>query len=48
MPTYEKYRSYGHTRFTAWTLSHSWTVMLGIPLVVNAVGWGAAYCLGWL
>lgn len=48
MPTYQQYRSYGHTRFTAWSLSHTWTMLVGLPLAANVVGWGAAYFLGYL
>lgn len=49
MPTYQQYRSYGHTRFTAWSLATPWWVhWIVIPLAVNAIAWGAAYHMGWL
>lgn len=49
MLTYQQYRSYGHTRFTAWTLSMPWWFHFAVlPLAVNAIGWGAAYYMGWL
>ena len=49
MPTYEQYRSYGHTRFTAWTLSKPWWLnWIVLPLAFNAIGWGSAYYMGWV
>ena len=47
--SYEQYRSYGHTWFTAWSLSKPWWChFVALPLAFNAVGWGAAYCMWWL
>lgn len=44
MPTYQQYRSYGHTRFTAWTLScNPWLLMAGVPIGANVLFWGAIY-----